>query len=665
MKSIRTKMMALFGTLLLTVCTGFGVISYYTASKALVSNVHEQLPQKARDAALIFETRVEGIFTALEIIASNDRIKDMEVPWEKKLPILNEEAARSGHIKIGIADLDGGCVTTTGENTNIKDREYFQRVLKGDRVVSDPTANKMDNAITVFYAVPIKNKGQVIGVLMAWRDGNDLSRIISDITFGKSGQAFMVNKRGVMVAHYDYELVKNSINYIEESENDPGLTALANHLKEGIQGKTNVGEYEYRGITKFMGYTPVEGTEWSIYVTAPKDEVFAQLNALRLYLIVLTLIFLVLSMIIVYFISGALSQAIIKVSTALNFLSTGDFTQEMPEKLLEQKDEVGEIARSLKAMKDSIKDMINTIKVSSNSIDFQAESLSAVSEQMSSSAENVSNAILDVARGTGFQAQDLAGITEILNKFGHGLENIVGSIKDIDINSKDINLMAGESNKNMESLAESVSQLSSSFMDFVDKFKNLDKNINQINEITELINSIAGQTNLLALNAAIEAARAGEAGRGFSVVSDEIRKLAEQTKISSEDITKLVTNILNDTNIIVAKTTGEMDERLENQFAVINTTIGSFKNIISAVDGIISRIKAVTMSAEEINHEKNVILEKIEEVSAVSEEVSASSQEIAASSEEMSASSQEVASSAQSLSGMTKDMMEQVGRFKL
>jgi methyl-accepting chemotaxis protein len=241
---------------------------------------------------------------------------------------------------------------------------------------------------------------------------------------------------------------------------------------------------------------------------------------------------------------------------------------------------------------------------------------------------------------------------------------MVREIKVVDSNSKEISLMANNSSSEMNGLNKSVTNVSNSFKEFNDKIIALGKDINEINEITSLINRIAEQTNLLALNAAIEAARAGESGKGFSVVADEIRKLAEQSKDSSENISKLINAISNNTEVIVQESV-VMDYEMINQAKIIDNSITSFKKIIQAVDEVIPKIETVKSSAENIENDKKTILTKIDGLSSILVEISASAEEISASSEEMNASTEEVASSAQILSNMTIQMIEEVNKFKV
>ena len=318
---------------------------------------------------------------------------------------------------------------------------------------------------------------------------------------------------------------------------------------------------------------------------------------------------------------------------------------------------------SLRNTIENISQIVSDIKEKSNNIDEASENLSAISEEMTSSAENVSNAIQDVAKGTGEQAGDLVNIATVLNEFGNELGSMVKLIKEIDTNTQGIHSMAGKSNGDMQNVINSVEKVTYSFEDLISKISNVGQNVNKITEITNIINSISEQTNLLALNAAIEAARAGEAGRGFSVVADEIRKLAEQSKSSLENINALINTISTDTNTMI-KTTDIMKSELINQKTDIDTAIQSFTDITKAVNEVNPKINSVSVSAVKIDDEKNSILEKIEGASSIAEEVSASSEEIAASSQEMSASTEEVSRTAQNMHDMTIEMMDKINKFK-
>ncbi|ADK15535.1 MULTISPECIES: methyl-accepting chemotaxis protein [Clostridium] len=664
MRSIKTKLMLAMGLLLAIICIGLGTISYYTSSKALIGNVNEVLPQIAKESAKTVNSRVESQLNALEAIASETQISDMNNSWENKRVILDAEVKRSGHIEMNIVDKDGNAINTNGKTANIKNRDYFKKALAGEKNVSDPVLSKTQNAMVIVYAAPIKNGNQIVGVITAVRNGKTLNDITKDITFGKSGQAFMINKQGTAVANVNEQIVLKGDNINEDVKKDSKLKPFADIEKKMMNGESGVGEYTYGGVRKYLGYAPVNGTNWSIAVTSPKAEVLSGTNTLRLWTITASIIFIILGLVFVFILGSKIIKNIVAAIKYLETISSGDLSSVISPKYLELKDETGTLARAVKIMQESIISMIKSIRTNSSEINSHADNLSSISEEIAASSSDVATSMQDVAKGASSQAENLVNITDILNKFGSELVEIIDSIKEVDSNAKGINTMSAKSNTEMEQLAQSMNKLSDSFNDFISKTTTLGQNIKQIDEITSLINSIAEQTNLLALNAAIEAARAGEAGKGFSVVAEEIRELAEQTTESSKNISTLINSVSDDSSIMV-KSSGEIKDQLNSQISIVNTTIDSFKLIVNEITQMSSKINMVNGLTANIDSEKSDILGKIEEISSVAEEVSASSEEIAASSEEMNASTEEVAATAHTLADMTNDMKKEITKFKL
>lgn len=386
-----------------------------------------------------------------------------------------------------------------------------------------------------------------------------------------------------------------------------------------IAGEKGLSKYFYGGRESYGGFAPVKKEHWSIVVILDQSELLSELSDLKRFVIISSILFLILGLFITYIIADKLSKRIKYSANFLNILSTGDFTGIIDQKQLNYEDEIGHMASSMNFMKGSLSTMVTKFKDNSITISNSSNKLSDISSHMTSSSNNVSLAIQEVSNGIGSQANELIDITNSLNTFSKKLDYIVTALNEINSNTLTMNELANGSSNNM---------------------------------------------NLLALNASIEAARAGEEGKGFAVVANEIRKLAQQTKVSSQNITNLINSLSQNTDI-VTQSTDSMKVDLNNQVDVINETVISFKNIIEAVKLVIPKIKAVNSSILSMKNENNIIFTKVENASASAEEISASSEEITASADEMNNLAIEVSSNALELNSMTKHMTVQIDNFKV
>ena len=411
------------------------------------------------------------------------------------------------------------------------------------------------------------------------------------------------------------------------------------------------------------GYAPIKNSSGEVVAIAGMDKSMTLFVQMKEYLILGILIadiaIILLAVILTFIISKKIGDHAKIIKTQLQKMTDGDLTNEIQVK---SKDELGSIAESLNLFRKTTACIIQRVKDTSNDVSSHSKILSDVAREMESASQTTSNMITSLEEDTVQQTDDIKGISETLHNFGNKVELTARAAEYINSSMSVIDHKAKGSNEDLILLDNSIKDLNLVFEDIRSKIHGLGVHLSRVNDISNLINSIADQTNLLALNASIEAARAGEAGKGFTVVAEEIRKLAEQSKYSAGSINSLIEMISSESDIVVSTSEG-MSEKLELQIKVIEDSIGSFRDIVQSIEEVIPNVREINQNIEIIDQDKNKIIMTTERVSKKEETIFETTEIITAATQELYASSEEVSGTSAELSMKAKSLVESVERF--
>jgi methyl-accepting chemotaxis protein len=514
-------------------------------------------------------------------------------------------------------------------------------VIDADKLASVIKENTMDS----------ENYKQIQKAMVYYKNDQDL-RYFYTLALGEDGKS----------ASY---IVDSSL--IDTSKLGDSVD-LETAMKEAFNGQIT---YNKNPVTDpslgsfISGYAPIKDSTGKIIAIVGVDKDVTTFIKIRQVLTYGTLfaaiIVLILSTLAILFISKKIGDNASKINNELGKMAEGDLTVKLE---IKSKDEFEIIANSLNSFRQDTLNLIKTAKNTSNDVLAQSEDLSAVAEEMAAATEVTSNSINGLSKSTSTQTEELIDVNNTLINFGNKVDATVLAVEGISSNMELIDVKVKDSNNELNALEDSIRGINVAFANIKEKINGLGMHLSRVNEITNLINSIADQTNLLALNASIEAARAGEAGKGFTVVAEEIRKLAEQSKTSSESINLLIGTIALTSND-VAITSDKMNDKLSKQIVVIDRSMNSFKDIINSIEDIIPKVREINDNVANINHDKNEILTSTNEISLMAEKILNTTEEITASSEELNVSSEQVSHTSLDIANKAHKLKEEIEFFKI
>ena len=531
------------------------------------------------------------------------------------------------------------------------ERGWYKQAVEanGKAIITPPyeDAATGDNVVTIVQAV-IKD-GKVVGVIGIDCTLSTLTEKISTKQIGNTGYIFVADLEGNIITHPNTDLINT---------NEASKLSIWNKVKSEDNGFIN---YEFNNTEKFGVYETNELTGWKLVATLNEEEILNDTQSIlkinSLVSLIVALIAIVLSMII----STGLSKNIKRLKEVFATASKGDLTTSIEVK---SKDELGELAADYNSMIKNIAKLLNNAKSTSNVVLETASNLSSMAEQTTASISQVSYAVVNIAEGANNLAENSQDSAVGIGDLSMKLDDIAKVSNEMDSVSKSTKDLSNQGIQTVNTLINKNSEATESSLKVAEIISDVDTSVKEISTISDAISAITEQTNLLSLNASIEAARAGEAGKGFAIVADEIRKLADESKSSTEKIKSIIEAIQVKASTAVQAMDSTQKISSEQNIAVSKTE-QIFTDILTSIIALTEKVGTVKNSIEDMQNQKHALVAQIESNSAISEETASSTEEVTASTEEVTATMEQFTQHTEELQDLAEKLKQEIDKFKL
>ena len=646
-KSIKKTLLSNIIGLSVSISIIFGLINgvlFYQDAKRNVEN-------RLTDCSIAYSQSVQNAIhvyqISIESIARNTSITDQSKSLEERQKIMDQLAGDYGFASLSTAGPDGK--TTKGSDAS--QRDYFKQAIAGNTFISSTLVSSVTGDTLLIVSSKINN-GQYDGVVVSSLAADTFSNMIDDVSVGKSGYGFIVDKDGKIIAHKDREVVNNQTNYIEMAKTDSQYKGVAEVIQNMVDGKTGTKTKKLKGQSLTTAYRPIPGTDgWSVGVVAKQSELLSGFYKSIYITIFITIVLIILSFLLAFRIATPIVNPVVSLVKRIEALEQGDLHSEVPQ--INSGNELETLSKSFTNTVVTLNNYVHEIGLILASLEkgdctvttsqvYRGDFVQ-IKESLTKIVSNL-NSVFTIIKDSSDQVADGSKqISDAAQALATGATEQAATVEELNASVTIVSHQAEENASSAKKATEYVIKATEGINEGNNYMQKLDASMKEIGvssekiaNISKVIEDIAFQTNILALNAAVESARAGEAGKGFAVVADEVRNLAAKSAQAAKQTAELIESSVN---------TISNGEKLADETAAI------LKEAAEKSGFVEQAIKKITTASIEQVQAMEQIEQGLSQVSTVV-------QTNAATAEESSASSEELAAQAEKLN-------EQVTKFKL
>ena len=530
---------------------------------------------------------------------------------------------------------------------SVKDtgKEYF---------VTSPYVDLNTKQTLVSIVAPVRNGNAYVGTVCEDIGLDILAEKANEIKYRGVGYATFMDSEGTIIATADPA--------VKELKNISEIMDTQEHLNEVLSNDSGDFVCTANGSEFVFGYAKLPSTGWIVGLAIPYDSVFGVLNQIKIMFAIITVVCVIVITAFCIKISYAITGPVLQLEEHAKQMAQGNLR--MPNINVEGTDEIGSLTSAFNTMSNNLRGLINKMLTTSEQLAASSEELTASSTQSANTAVQVAETVAEVGGEITKQMQDIEGAKQSIDVVSGDIQIVADKATNVATTSENTAKAAQTGENLMQVAIEKMRSIEKSVTASAEVVERLGESSKQIGQIVEAIAEIADQTNLLALNAAIEAARAGEHGRGFSVVSEEVRKLATASQESAEKIRERIESIQASTEEAVQSMKSGTKDVAAGTNAIREVGV-QFQEIMKMVDGIKGEITGINQSVKTVSDGAAKIVSATDSIDKASQATNKRTQAISSATETQSASNEEIAAAAQALSNLASDMQDAIGRFKV
>lgn len=653
--SIATKMIGFGIILVLIIIVSLQFIALSYSKNTLIDITSKQAKMLAEQHSASIDEWLNGLMdSTVETAEKRVMTTDLE-------PLIMEQfrLLKQGHkeiYKIYLVDSSSGksLYSMTGKNEiDFTQKLYFKKAKEtAAPALSDEEILPNIEKGFLYIASPVgDNNKDTSRMLVVGFSIDQLIKKAEEIPFMQKGYSFIAKPDGLVVAHKE---IKNNfqLKLNELPEYKEMLGKMQSQMSNSLL-------YEDRGETAFAAFAPIKLLQWNLVLTTSIDEVYGEVNKMGWYFLLFSLPIIALAAALIWWFAKRIRTSLFAIAQDMQRIGSGNFNVQVDVK---GNDELALVGRTMNQMVGELRNLISLVQGQASQLNLAADELNLYAQGNKEAINMITENISTISDKVSLQTREVQATAQTVSEISQGVEQVAIAAESTSLATSRTFERAQSGMGLVQEVIDRIRNATSEVDRTAKRMHSLRDRAKEITSIVEMISSVASQTNLLALNAAIEAARAGEAGRGFSVVASEVRKLAEDSSSFSEKIAGIARSI-NDEAMEMSHHMDGIVSMVSHGLHSVESVGESFQHIVSDIQSAAEQSESMTATSEEMAAGNQVVTTSMQRLSTMSDEINVSIGGVVETIDDQLASISRINDNVEQLKKLADDLTDNVGKF--